>query len=275
MQVAIEEAKNDKSYILGKYTSEHKERKSKGEIVDELIKNKIAYSKGKTLKLEPTEAVIQAQYENIQKSYESVEAFHKNLVADGYTEASYKAKIKETLTINNVIQYITSQIKISEDEIKAYYEANIASYKVGAGANMAHILVGTEEQAKSVKAQYEKGTSFEVLAEKYGTDGTRNTGGALGYISYDSTNYDQDFLNGAKNLKEGMVSEPVQTKFGWHLIKVTNVHQEGYTRTLEEVKEEIQDLLIAMKQNQKVNATMTEWEKEVKIEKNEVVISAL
>ena len=47
---------------------------------------------------------------NIQKSYESVEAFHKNLVADGYTEASYKAKIKETLTINNVIQYILTYL---------------------------------------------------------------------------------------------------------------------------------------------------------------------
>ncbi len=131
---------------------------------------------------------------------------------------------------------------------------------------MAHILVKTEEEAKKIKAEYEAGTSFEDLAAKYGTDGTKDRGGALGFIEYDSPQYDADFLAGAKNLAEGQVSDPVKTQFGYHLIKVTNVQKEAVTKSYDEVKDEVKETVKEQKSYDIFNKKLDAWKSDMKIE---------
>lgn len=247
----------------------------KKEIVDYIIKNKVALVKGRELKLEPTTAEIEALYKETKAGYPTEAAFKEALEATGLTEESYKKQIKDNITIKNVMNKISKQITATDAEMKAYYEAHRADYVVAPGANMSHILVATEEEAKQVKAEYDKGTSFEELAKKYGTDGTRDLGGALGYIAYDSRAYDQDFLNGAKTLKEGEVSAPVKTQFGYHLIKVTDVHHEVYTTPLEEVKDAIKAAVISEKATPAIYKQIEQWQAEMHIEKDEEIINRL
>lgn len=250
-----------------------KERKA--EIVDYIIKNKVALIKGKEMKLQPTAAEVNAQLNETKASYESEADFKEALANAGLTEEAYKSQISDSMTITNVINEISKKVTATDAEIKAYYESHSTDYVNAPGANMYHILVATKEEAEAVKAEYDKGTSFADLAKKYGTDGTKNYGGALGYIPYESRSYDQDFLNGAKTLEEGQVSEPVETQFGWHLIKVDNVHKEVYTTPLEDVKEEIKAAVISEKATSTIYSQIEAWEKEMTVEKYDALISKL
>ncbi len=264
----------DDSFLESEEAKQYMEAR-KIELVDYIIKNKVALIKGKELKLEPTKAEVDHAFIKVKENYETVAAFEKALVNSGLTEALYKAQIKDDLTISNTYKYISNKISVTNAEIKSYYDSNSGDYLVRAGAEMSHILVATEEVAKAIKVEYDKGTSFAELAKKYGTDGTKDIGGELGYMEYNSSAYDRDFLNGAKTLEEGQVSNPVQTQFGWHLIKVSNVHKDEYQMPVEKVKEEIKNIIISEKATKFISSQLDEWGKEMTIEKYEDVINKL
>jgi len=81
-----------------------------------------------------------------------------------------------------------------------------------------HILVDTKSEADSIKAKIDSGESFEALAKKYSKCPSGKEGGDLGYFGRGQMV--PEFENAAFSIPIGEVSEPVQTQFGWHLIKV-------------------------------------------------------
>lgn len=108
----------------------------------------------------------------------------------------------------------TKDLKITDKDIKEYYDNNIKP-----DIKASHILVADEKTAKEVKDKLNKGEKFEDLAKKYGIDGTKDNGGDLGWFNTDKM--DATFTEAAYKLKVGEVSEPVQTQFGYHIIKLT------------------------------------------------------
>lgn len=231
-----------------------------------LVEKSLLSQKATSLKLVATDEEVKAEYDRVREQYKTDEEWKKALENVNVTEEDLNANIKITLDIQKYIAEVTKDIAVSDEEIKTYYDANLASFTEGAGADVAHILVKTEEEAKKVKKEYEDGATFEDLAAKYGTDGTATKGGQLGFIPYDTKDYDQDFMAGAKELKEGEVSDPVKTQFGYHLIKVTNVKAEPTVKTLEEVKETIKAQLLNQKQQAKIAETIEELKKEYTVE---------
>ena len=207
-------------------------------IVNYLVESKLIIENADDLKVEVTEDEINAEIDKVKANFATEEEFTAALEQEGMTLEYYSNFIKENLIIAKTLEEVTKDVSVTDEEVAKFYEENIATYTSPAGAEMAHILVDTEEKAKDIKKQYEEGKDFAELAAEFGTDGTKETGGSLGFIPYDSTSYDADFLAGAKELKEGEVSDPVKTQFGWHLIKVTGVQSEAVVKPLEEVKEE-------------------------------------
>ena len=112
------------------------------------------------------------------------------------------------------------------------------------------------------------GKSLEDLAKEYGTDGTKTTGGSLGYVEYDNTGMDKDFLKAAKALNEGQVSDPVKTQFGYHIIMVKNVHKDKYVKSFDEVKKNIEDTILLSKKSEIYKKKIEEWKKEYKVTEN-------
>lgn len=206
-------------------------------VVNYLVETQVLVQHAKDLGIEVTDERIDEELKLAEENFGSKEAFDEALKQQNMTLDEFKEYLRQSFTVGEVVTAITKDVTVSDDEVKKYYDDNIAQYTVSPGAKMAHILVPTEEEAVNIKKEYEGGKSFEELAKQYGTDGTKDLGGDLGFISYDSTNYDQDFLAGAKALKEGEVSDPVKTQFGYHLIKVTEVQSEAKVTPFEEVKE--------------------------------------
>lgn len=83
-----------------------------------------------------------------------------------------------------------------------------------------HILVPTEKEAQTIKTMLDEGEDFAVLARQYSQCPSKASGGDLGYFKRGQMV--KEFENVAFSLPVGKVSEPVQTQFGWHIIKVTD-----------------------------------------------------
>lgn len=166
----------------------------------------------------------------------------------------YKIKQKDIIKINKLVDNLVKDVSVSEDEIFEYYENNKDDkYKTGAGATMYHILVDTEEEALEVKERIESGEKYEDIAAELNKDATSQTGGSLGFVEYDNSNFDTDFLEGAKNLSEGEISNPVKTQFGYHIIKVEDIKGESEYDDIESVKVDIEETLLSEKKQNLVN----------------------
>jgi len=81
-----------------------------------------------------------------------------------------------------------------------------------------HILVETEEEAKAIKEELNKGADFAELAKKKSKDPGASDGGDLGFFTKDQMV--PEFSNVAFSLEPGKISDPVKSQFGWHIIKV-------------------------------------------------------
>ena len=124
----------------------------------------------------------------------------------------------------------------TEDRLKAGYEA-LAKEKAGEEVHARQILVKTEDEAKSVIAELDKGADFAALAKKYSTDPGGGSGGDLGYFKHDDMI--KEFADAAFALSPGQYSKtPVKTKFGWHVIKVED-RRAGKPPSFEEAREQL------------------------------------
>jgi peptidyl-prolyl cis-trans isomerase C len=84
-----------------------------------------------------------------------------------------------------------------------------------------HILVNSEDEAKAVLAELQKGADFAELAKQKSSDPGAAEGGDLGYFPKEAMV--PEFAEAAFNLQKGQLSEPVRTRFGWHIIKVEDI----------------------------------------------------
>lgn len=126
-----------------------------------------------------------------------------------------------------------------EKDAQAYYEENKELYAVDE-VTASHILVEEESLAEEILEKIKSGAKFEDMAAQYGTDGTKDTGGSLG--TFGRGQMVKEFEDAAFALEPGELSDVVQTKFGFHIIKVTDKNQG--IRTYEEVQSSIEGVLV-------------------------------
>ncbi len=112
-------------------------------------------------------------------------------------------------------------LAVTEANIAAAYAAFAAEFGAGDPVtewNAAHILVPTEEAARAALAQIEGGRDFAEVAREVSTDGAARQGGELGWFGPGVMI--PEFEAVVAGLEPGAVSEPLQTRFGWHLVRL-------------------------------------------------------
>ena len=135
--------------------------------------------------------------------------------------------------------YLRRQVeeRMTEAAVQAAYDARYGAAPAVREVRASHILVSEEAKAKELRAQIDAGADFAELAREHGTDGTRNTGGDLGFFTRDVMV--APFAEAAFAMAVGEISQPVQTQFGWHLIQLTDSRDQPKP-TLEQVRDELQ-----------------------------------
>ncbi len=157
---------------------------------------------------------------------------------------------------------IEQDVKISDDDMKKFYDQNKDKFKSGDQIRASHILVKDEKTAQDVLAQLKKGASFEDLAKKYSTDASAAKGGDLGWFAKGSMV--PDFENAAFALKEGELSNIVKTPYGYHIIKVTGKRPAG-VRSFDEVKDQIKAAMLPAKQQEVLQQLKESLKKSAKV----------
>jgi peptidyl-prolyl cis-trans isomerase C len=106
----------------------------------------------------------------------------------------------------------------TDDAMKKVYEDASKQISGEQEVHARHILVETEDEAKAVKAELDKGADFAELAKKKSKDPGASDGGDLGFFTKDQMV--PEFSEVAFKLEPGKISDPVKSQFGWHIIKV-------------------------------------------------------
>lgn len=133
--------------------------------------------------------------------------------------------------------------KVTDDEVRARYDKEIAAAAPVNEVHARHILVKTKEEAEAIIKQLDGGADFQKLANEHTSDPSGKTnGGDLGYFG--PRQMVPEFEQAAMALEVGAYTkEPVQTQFGWHIIKVEDKRAQQ-PPAFEQVKDEIRSAVI-------------------------------
>ena len=147
---------------------------------------------------------------------------------------------------------------VTEAAAKAIYDEKIKGLKPEEEIHARHILVTSEDEAKAVAERLQKGEDFATVAKEVSKDPSAE-GGDLGFFGRGQML--KPFEDAAFALEVGQVSAPVQTQFGWHIIKVEEKREKPLP-TFDEVK----DTIIAQLVQQKAQQTLRELHEGAKID---------
>ena len=223
------------------------------EVLDALISEKILEKEIEKNKIVVTDEEIEEELNKITEYYGSEEALTNELKTAGYTIDDIKGNITTNLQVTKILEpYIT----ITEDEKLAYFEANKVSLNQAEEVKASHILVETKEEADSIKTKLDAGEDFAELAKEFSTDGSNSQkGGDLGFFG--RGRMVPTFDEAAFSLEVDKISDPVETEFGFHIIKVVE-KKEAKVATYEDFKDEVADILF----EEKMGPAYATWYKE-------------
>ena len=217
----------------------------KDKFLDELIKRELIYDYAKKMRLQ-----------NDEEYHDKVREFEKM-----------------TLVSMVLKKEVEDKALVDDAEVRAFFDQNADKFTVGTELRASHILVGTEEEAKDIYDKLQKGESFSKLAKMYSKDkGSAEKGGDLGYFG--SGKMVPEFERAAASLKPGEVSEPVRTRFGYHIIKLTDI-KKGEPAKFDQAKESIKRQLIADKRKKLFDAFVDKLKADSNITKDKNTLNAM
>ena len=248
-------------------------KKARKQVLEQLVNDEVLITKGTELGYIPSDeelsTAIEEEKAKFTEAYGGEEGLKEALEYYGMSDEKFDSFIENLVKTDKVKEAMIKDVTVSDEEIEQYYNDNIDKYTVKAGANAKHILFETEEEAQDAKNKIDSGeTTFEDLYSQYEANkssGTKPLSEDLGYVENEQTGYDTDFLAGFKTLKEGEVSAPVKSSFGYHIIKVQGVQTEEKVTPLDEVKDNIKSTLLSEKQNEVYNSTLEQWKKDLNV----------
>lgn len=243
------------------------------QVLEQLVDDKVLITKGTELGYMPSDdelaTAIEEEKAKFVEAYGGEDGLKEALEYYGMSDEKFNSFVENMVKTEKVKEAMIKDVTVSDEEVEQYYNDNIDEYTVKAGANAKHILFETEEEAQDAKNKIDSGeTTFEDLYSQYTSNaslGTKPLSEDLGYVENDQEGYDTDFLAGFKTLKEGEVSAPVKSSFGYHIIKVEGVQTEEKVTSLDDVKDTIKSTLLSEKQEETYNSTLEEWKKELNV----------
>lgn len=172
--------------------------------------------------------------------------------------------IKRELLRQTAVEKMLSKAAVTEKEAKDYYAVHLTEFNIPAQMRASHILVASEEEAKKIREEIEtKKLSFEEAVEKYSTCPSKQQKGDLGYFQGDQVV--PEFSKATEALKKGEISAPVQSQFGWHIIRLED-KKPASLKSFEDVKGQIEANILKDKRSKIYLEETERLRKEYKVE---------
>lgn len=164
------------------------------------------------------------------------EALKRNLHEDPTIKTTVALATRSAMA-QSLIEKVVKE-RTTEEKVTGYYNDHKVQY-ARPQVKASHILVKEEALIKEIKAKLDGGEDFSTLAKAHSMDpGSKDSGGSLGWFK--KADMVGPFADAAFAADKGVTTAPVQTRFGWHIIKVDDKREEI---PLDEVREQIEGAL--------------------------------
>lgn len=216
-----------------------------------------------TIERQSGRPIPQEQHAEILDQYISMHLAAEAATKQGLTKRQDVRDQLELARINVIVdaalQDYLDQHPVADEELRPEYDAQVAAMPREYHAR--HILVEDKEAADEITAALKKGADFAQLAKQRSKDSSSQSGGDLGWFTPDVMV--KPFADAVVALEPGQVTEePVQTQFGWHVIKLEESRASA-APPFEEVKDRVKVLV----QRKKLQAYLDELRQSAKIDK--------
>jgi len=237
----------------------------KQRLLDNLINQKLIEQAAADKDIKVTDADVKKQIDQLKAGFKDDAQFQSALKSAGMTADTLETQIKEQLLTQKLIESLDKDQKVSEADVKSYYEKNKKQFFQAEAKKASHILFKPEDKknAEKILAQVKAGGDFAALAKANSIDtATASKGGDLGWPT---TPYVPEFQAALDKLKVGQTSGLVQTPYGWHIIRVTD-ERAGSQQKLADVSDQIEQIVVQQRRADAYQKFLDGLRKKAKIE---------
>jgi len=244
-------------------------------VLDILIGQELLWQEATRKEVVVSEAQVQRELAQIRDSLPSEQAYAERIHQSGFTPEGFAEDMRRRLTAREFIRtHIAPRVSVTDEDVSRYYEANrgrmMAPEQVRARHILAKLDMTANEQARAAAreridkllAEARGETDFATLAKQHSEGPSAARGGDLGFFSREQMV--KPFADAAFAMQPGQISDVVQTRFGYHIIKleerraprelalaeVSEQIRQGLTA--QQVQQAIQDLVLTLRTASKV-----------------------
>jgi parvulin-like peptidyl-prolyl isomerase len=226
--------------------------KLRKEAMDEMIKQELVCQAAEAKGVGATDAEVDTAIEEIRQPFKSADEFDRRIQSEGFTQESYREHVGRMIAAKKYLDGIRLGVaEVSDEELERYYRDNEYRLTFPEQVRVRHILLtwkpmGTTDDRAAIRKQMEPileraraGEDFAELARELSDDyATKRTGGDTGLFKRGEMA--PTFEAVAFALQPGEISDPVETPFGVHILKLEE-HREAYLLPLDEIREQLRD----------------------------------
>ena len=226
--------------------------KLRKEAMDEMIEQELVRQAAEAQGIEVTGAEIDAALAEVSEPFETSEAFARRLESEGFTLDSYRQHVGRMIAAKKYLDGIRMTVAtVSDEELESYYRDNEIRLTLPEQVRVRHILLtwkpmGTTDDRAAIRKQMlpileraRAGEDFAELAREYSDDyATARNGGDTGL--FHRGQMAPAFETAAFALQPGEISDPVDTPFGVHILRLDE-RKESRLLPLEEIREQLRE----------------------------------
>ena len=268
VKISKDEYKKTEDFLYATGTIENKDKSNQvnSDILSFIIDNEVVYQAAQEEGIKVKDFEVNEKFNNIKETIDENPAYKEKLKEAGINEEFLKKQVKKDLIVSKYKENFLKDIKISDKEIKSYYEIHKDEFKIQE-VRASQILISTldddnkqvsKEEKEKLKTKAEKllnkvnnGEDFNKLAKKYSDDkNSGKDGGDLGFFSKDDKNI--DFTKEVFKLDKGKNATLIETSYGYHIVKITD--KRIVTKSLEDSKDDIKYRILNEKYSKQIDS---------------------
>lgn len=249
----------------------------RGQLIENLIEREVLYQHAKAENIHIRSQSIASSLSELKDQLGGSQALRDYLSSSGMTNAQLKERLAKGLSVQYLLRKEPIRaIKVSNAETNAYYRQHPELFERGEQVRVRQILISVnnmndegrrlaaKEKLETLRRQIENGANFAVLALEYSDGPSKARAGDLGYLTRDQMI--ASFAAAAFSLKPGEVSDIVETRFGYHLIKMIDRKPPAPLAYID-VREKIERTIRRDKENRAVRNYVAELSSQAEIQR--------
>jgi len=263
--------------MMGKPAGESEMAEMRKAALEKLIENELLYQESKKQDIKVDETEIEKHMATLRKRFPTEAEFQAALEKMSLSMDELASQFTRGKAVKQLIEsQVADKVAVSEEEGKSFYESNPDLFKQPEQVKASHILIkvepGADESQKAearqelqkISKKLEAGEDFADLAKEFSQGPSGPGGGDLGYFGRGQMV--KPFEEAAFALEPGGVSDIVETRFGYHLIKVVD-KRGGDKPAYEDVKDRLAQYLKQQKLREEVDLFVKKLKEEAEVER--------